>query len=70
LTDEGADFTKLRISYESELNRVIKAKTDIQEGETCLFVPKSCFINFDTADSASNPKWEELTETQEGYKFA
>jgi hypothetical protein len=45
LREEGAQFDKLKISYVTEINRIIKASADIKKGEVCLFVPKKVLIS-------------------------
>jgi hypothetical protein len=61
MIQEGSEFDKLRISYVTETNRIVKAIADIKKGETCLFVPKKLMISTERVKEVNNPYQQKLS---------
>lgn len=55
MTEEGAEFSKLKIIYESNTNRIVRAAKDIKKGETILKVPDACCVGLTEAHHAVDP---------------
>lgn len=70
MVQEGAEFSKLRISYVTENNRILKAIADIKAGEECLFVPKKVMVTMDGINQAGSlviQKFDQLGETSRNF---
>jgi len=65
LTEEGGQFGNLKLSYDTEVNRILKASNDIKKKEECLFIPEHCFVNLEAAKKVNNPIWQKLNSGEE-----